>query len=277
MKRALLPLLLFLCYYVPLRAGTPAGTYPDSLNNGRAWLVSGTGIAVYTGGLYFLGQVWYKGEERVPFHTYDDWRGYLQMDKCGHAYAAYWESYAAYEALRWAGVKRSTALIVGGATGFLFQAPIEVFDGLYEGWGFSWPDVAANALGSVLFATQQGLWDEQIIHMKFSYAPSPYRDVLPSSLGETHLESFFLDYNGHTYWLSVNLQRITGANGIPKWLNLALGYSGNGMFGEFDNPARRNAGVKVKPPRRRHERGVGTAVAIPLRSYAVGHEVRRHP
>ena len=95
--------------------------------------------------------------------------------------------------------------------------------------------MAANTLGSVLFMVQEGIWDEQIIAMKFSYSPSPYPRY-HEILGRTQLERFFLDYNGHSYWLSINLNRITGIDKIPPWLNLALGYSANGMIKEFDNP-----------------------------------------
>jgi hypothetical protein len=48
-----------------------------------------------------------------------------------------WKSYIGYHWLRSAGVFRNKALIYGGSLGFVLQAPIEIFDGLYEGWGFS--------------------------------------------------------------------------------------------------------------------------------------------
>lgn len=209
--------------------------YPDSVIDSRIYSVAGIGSSIYIGGLSYLSFVWYKDHQRVPFHFYDDSRGYLQLDKFGHAYAAYWESYSAYQALRWAGVEKKKALIWAGPVGFLFQAPIEVFDGMYEGWGFSWWDIAANTFGSTLFTLQQAFFDEQIILMKFSYSPSgypKYHDIL----GENEFQSFFLDYNGHTHWLSVNINKALGLNFTPKWLNFALGYSANGMIHEFDNP-----------------------------------------
>lgn len=208
---------------------------PDSANHRRLYVVAGAGGGIYAGGLSFLSFVWYKDHERVPFHFYNDGQGYLQMDKFGHAYAAYWESYAAYRALRWAGLSHNQALIWGGPVGFLFQLPIEIFDGLYEGWGFSWCDVGANAFGSALFSAQQAVWGEQKMLMKFTYSPSGYPKY-HHILGETPLESFFLDYNGHTHWLSINLKGVTGLQDLPPWLNVALGYSANGMIKEFENP-----------------------------------------
>ena len=208
---------------------------PDSIINSRLYAVVGTGTSIYVGGLSYLSFVWYKDQERVPFHFYNDGKGYLQMDKFGHAYAAYWESYAAYNALRWAGVDKKRALLWAGPVGFVFQAPIEVFDGLYEGWGFSWWDIAANSFGSALFTAQQAIFDEQIVHMKFSYSPSGYPKY-HHILGENEFQSFFLDYNGHTHWFSASIHRITGIGFVPKWLNFAVGYSANGMIYEFENP-----------------------------------------
>lgn len=210
--------------------------YPDTLSKKRLYTVIATETISYAAGLYFLSNIWYKDHERVPFHWYNDSKGYLQMDKAGHAYSAYRESYSSYYALRWAGVSKKKALLYGAPFGLIFQTPIEIFDGLYEGWGFSWSDMGANAFGSALFIAQEALFDEQVVLMKFSYSPSAYPKYYPSGLGDTPLKSFFMDYNGHTYWLSASLYKITGYEKMPKWLNLAVGYSGNGMIKEFENP-----------------------------------------
>ncbi len=210
-------------------------SFPDSLNKKRFYTVAGSGTTMYVGGLSYLGFVWYKDQERVPFHWYNDGRAYLQMDKAAHAYIAYQESYLAYRALRWTGVEKRKALLWGASAGFLFQLPIEIFDGLYEGWGFSWWDVAANSAGAALFAVQEALWEAQHVVMKISYAPSVY-PTYHHILGENHLERFTLDYNGHTYWFSGNLRSISSIEAIPAWLNLAVGYSANGMIHEYTNP-----------------------------------------
>ncbi len=209
--------------------------YPDSINRKRLYSVTGTELITYTAGMSFLSFVWYRDMERVPFHYYNDLKGYFQMDKVGHAYSAYHESYSAYYALRWAGLDKKKSLIYGGTIGMVFQAPIEIFDGLYEGWGFSWYDIIANNVGSFFFIAQEAIFDEQYILLKFSYSPSGYPKY-HSILGKNEFESFFFDYNGHTYWLSANIENITGIKLFPKWLNLAFGYSGNGMIKEFENP-----------------------------------------
>lgn len=210
--------------------------YPDSLDKNRLKVVIAGEAAIYAAGLSYLGFLWYADKERAPFHWYDDSRGYLQMDKFGHALGAYRESYAAYHALLWAGMDRRKALLIGGPTGLIFQTPIEIFDGMYEGWGFSWSDMAANTFGSALFTVQELIWQEQVVIAKLSYSASEYAKYHPI-LGETWLESLVMDYNGHTQWYSINLAKITGSKKIPPYLNIALGYSGNGMIKEFSNPS----------------------------------------
>jgi hypothetical protein len=234
--RRITPLLCLLLFFFEGFA-QPAFTdhYPDTIIKKRLNTVIATEVSTYAAGLSFLSYYWYRDHQRVPFHFYNDVKGYLQMDKAGHAYSAYHESYSAYYALRWAGVDKRRALIFGAPIGFLFEAPIEIFDGLYEGWGFSWWDILANTTGMALFTTQEIFWEEQIVMMKFSYSPSGYPKY-HEILGETPIENFIFDYNGHTYWLSGNLKRLTGIEKLPAWLNVAIGYSGNGMIKEFSNP-----------------------------------------
>ncbi|MFC6997477.1 DUF2279 domain-containing protein [Rufibacter roseus] len=190
----------------------------------------------YVAGITYLQFVWYRDHERVPFHFYNDTKGYLQIDKLGHVYGAYIESYIGYHWLKSAGVSRKKALLFGGTLGLVLQTPIEVFDGLYEGYGFSWADMAANAVGSGLVIGNELLFQEQLVKYKFSYWESPYAEMAHGYLGDNTLERVFLDYNGHTYWLSAPVKKILpAANPVPEWLNLAAGYSANGMFGEFRN------------------------------------------
>ena len=210
--------------------------YPDSVQNGRLWGVAGGVGGFYVLGNAYLGVIWYKDHNRVPFHTYDDNAGWLQIDKMGHAFGAYHYSAKGYDALRWAGLPHGKALAFGGPLGLVLQTPIEIFDGLYEGYGFSWGDMIANTSGAALFSAQQWFWEDQIVKMKWSYYPSPYPEIYPFYLGQGGFNSVFRDYNAHTYWLSANMNKMVPIEAIPDWLNLAFGYSANGMLREFDNP-----------------------------------------
>jgi len=209
---------------------------PDSLNRNRLRMVIITESALYGGGLLFLNNIWYKNHEAVPFHFYNDWPGWIQVDKAGHMYSAYHQSLKGIEILRWAGVSRKKTIIYGGSLGLLMQTPIEIFDGLYEGYGFSVTDMIANTMGSALVVGQELFWQEQRIRMKFSYHPTKYAKYRPSYFGKSKLTNFFTDYNGHTYWLSANLSKFFPEKKLPEWFNVAFGYGANGMLAEFKNP-----------------------------------------
>ena len=160
-----------------------AQEYPEKLNKRKLACAITTESLLYSTELIYLRFVWYKDHERVPFHFYNDNKGYLQIDKFGHAFGAYFESYIGYHWLRSAGVSRNKSLLYGGTLGFLLQAPIEIFDGIYEGWGFSWGDMLANTSGAALLIGQEALFNDQIIKYKFSMSPSEYvsKPVPPSS------------------------------------------------------------------------------------------------
>jgi hypothetical protein len=159
-------------------------------------VISGVSV-VYLGSMAYLQYVWYRDHERVPFEFYNDLSGYNQIDKFGHIYGAYMESYIGFHSFLWAGVSRKKAVLYGGSLGFFLQLPIEIWDGMYEGWGFSWSDVGANALGSLLFIGQELAFHEQIVKYKFTFSPSPYASQANGYLGEGFNQLFY-DYNGHT-------------------------------------------------------------------------------
>ncbi|MEJ8758472.1 DUF2279 domain-containing protein [Pontibacter sp. H259] len=228
---------LYLLLAVPGVAQVADTTTADTSTVNRRKLIPiiAAETAFYLGGMSYLQFIWYKDHERVPFEFYNDAKGYQQVDKFGHAFGAYVESYIGYKLLRNAGVPKGKALLYGSTLGLVLQTPIEVFDGMYEGWGFSAPDMVANAAGSAFVIGQELLFDEQVAKYKFSFSPSPYYKQANGYLGDTHLESLFLDYNAHTYWLSVPVNKLVLKNKVPDWANVAVGYSAGGMFGEFKN------------------------------------------
>jgi hypothetical protein len=202
----------------------------DSLNKNRVEIVTGAEIGAVTATLFSLGQTWYSDYPKSSFHFIDDNAQWLQMDKAGHLYSSYQMGRFGYEALAWSGVREKDRLIYGGTLGFVFLSAVEVFDGYSAGWGASVGDMAANAGGSALFVGQQLLWKEQRIVPKFSFHTTPYASARPDVLGNSAPEQMLKDYNGQTYWLSVNLKSFVKSGKIPAWLNLAAGYGAEGMI-----------------------------------------------
>ena len=182
------------------------------------------------GALIGLNQLWYKDYKKSDFHFKNDNADWLQMDKAGHAFSAYHIGRFCAEALKWSGASKKSQLLYGSTLGFAFLTTVEVMDGYSAEWGFSWGDVAANASGTVLYVGQELLWEEQRIVPKFSFHRTPYAGARPEVLGSTFSEEILKDYNGQTYWLSINIHSFFKESKIPKWLNLAVGYGGEGMI-----------------------------------------------
>ncbi len=209
----------------------------DSSEVNKKLLTAGIvgGSAAYLGATVFLFHSIYEDDNFEPFHFYNDRLSFLQVDKFQHAFGTYAATYAGYNFLRFAGVNREKSLLYGGTLGFVLAAPKEIFDGFSGGTGFSVFDFTANLIGSALFTGQELIFRDQIMKIKFSFQRSEYSEQSNGYLGENILDGYFDDYNGHTYWLSINANKLMMKNKLPPWLNIAAGYSANGMFGPFEN------------------------------------------
>ncbi len=223
----------------------------DTFDKKRFWTLLGTGATIHTGALLLLNNVWYAQYPRSSFHYFDDHREWMEIDKAGHVLTAYTATKWAYNAIRWSGVKNKNATLIGMTTGMLFQTSLEVLDGFSAEWGFSWSDMLANTSGCALFGFQQVVWEEQRIILKVSntprnYSTAPIRSIdgtKTSSLrerandlyGNNYTQTFFKDYNAVTFWLSFNLNSFNKNGRFPTWLNIAIGYGADNMFGGYNN------------------------------------------
>jgi Predicted periplasmic lipoprotein (DUF2279) len=202
----------------------------DSLNKKRQNAVFISEAALGSAALIGLNQLWYADYPQSDFHFINDNAEWLQMDKLGHLYASYHLGRFGAEVLNWSGASKKNQLIYGAGLGFAFLTAVEVMDGYSAEWGASAGDIIANATGTALYVSQELIWKEQRITPKFSYHKTQYADYRPDVLGSTFSEQILKDYNGQTYWFSVNLYSFSKGSKIPKWLNLALGYGAEGMI-----------------------------------------------
>lgn len=207
----------------------------DTLNTKKRNLVIVSESVLTSAALIGLNQLWYADYEKSSFRFKNDNNDWLQMDKAGHVYSSYHLGRLSAEMLAWSGVSKKNQLIYGAGYGFVFLTAVEVFDGYSAEWGFSWGDVAANATGTALYVSQELLWNEQRIIPKFSFHNTKYANQRPELLGENFNEQILKDYNGQTYWLSANIHSFAKTSKIPKWLNLAVGYSAEGMLSSQKN------------------------------------------
>jgi len=202
-------------------------------------LVAGLNVAAYAGSLVVLNEAWYKGFPRTSFHTFNDSKEWMQVDKTGHAWTAYTVGKYAADIWQWAGLTHKKAVWVGGLSGAGYLTVIEFLDAHSARWGWSWADMGANVLGSGLFISQELAWKEQRIQFKFSAHPRSYDASLKPRtddlFGKSLPEKTLKDYNGQTYWLSFNLRSFLRESDLPAWLNISVGYGAEGMLGGFEN------------------------------------------
>lgn len=219
----------------------------------RFWATTGGIVGGYSAVTVGLAKAWYSQYPRTRLHSFNDWNGWRQMDKMGHAFTTYFESKWVFGLYQWTGVRHHRAACMGAGAGMLFQSTLELLDGFSGGWGFSWGDMGFNTLGAGLFLSQQLAWREQRIRLKMSsHAPRYDRTPLQAInsqatttierraanlFGTSLPEQFFKEYNGQTIWLSVNPASFTRKRPqwLPAWANIAVGYSIENVLGAERN------------------------------------------
>lgn len=182
--------------------------------------------AAYTVSMIGLSSIWYSQYDKQSFHFFNDASEWNQVDKVGHFYSAFQLSAVGSSLLQWSNVPKSKSDKFGALTSFFVMSSIEVLDGFSAGYGASGSDILANALGASFYVGQNLIWNETRIYPKFSFHRTDYAPLRPNTLGSTFPEELIKDYNGQTYWLSVDMDKFIR---FPKWLNLSVGYGANGM------------------------------------------------
>lgn len=224
----------------------------DTLNRKRLNWALGVSATTYTGFSIGLYNAWYKKYPQQSFHFFNDWGEWENLDKYGHFYTSYFQGALCYKGAKWTGLSEDKAILTGLICGTLFQTTIEVMDGFSTEWGWSWSDFGMNNAGLAAFYFQQKKWGEQRIAFKVSSFPQKYTtdQILSVSgmnsisleeradelYGASFAERYLKDYNAQIIWASMNLSSFAGKDTkIPKWLNLALGYGANNMYGGYEN------------------------------------------
>ena len=200
--------------------------HPDSLDIKKVALWGGIG---YSAALGTLGAAWYADQGFENFKFFNDNPEWKQMDKVGHVYGTYHFSRINYAFLSRTQLSNKQAIWWSSGLSSLLFLPIEILDGFSPDFGFSYGDVIANALGSSLFLSQQLVWNEQRIKIKYSFHETSLARLRPNTLGSGLMEEMLKDYNGQSLWLSFDMHSFFKQSRIPKWLNLALGYGAHDM------------------------------------------------
>ena len=188
-------------------------------------------VGTYSLGLVAMNELWYKNYPKSNFHFINDNSSWLQMDKMGHIATSYYSGVNGIKLYRWAGIDDKKAIWIGGLRGTFYNSIIEILDGFSENWGASMGDFASNSFGSFIAISQELYWKEQRILIKYSYSRSDLSYQNSELFGDNFFQRTFKDYNGQTYWISMNINSMFRVDNsqFPDWLNLALGHSAKGM------------------------------------------------
>jgi len=191
-------------------------------------------IAIYAISLLWLSSAWYNSYTR--FHWFNDLFEWEYLDKLGHFFASFHLGLFFYKVFGSSGNLNSSLQKKWICfLGFLLLLPIEILDGFSLNYGASPADLLANGLGSIFC---YGYVSTQFVSgflPKFSFHFTAFSLIRPDMLGATVSQQVLKDYNGQTYWLAIDINKILNIKILPSWLSLAVGYGAEGLMGGHDN------------------------------------------
>ena len=198
--------------------------------------------AVFIGGnaaLYsYFKRAWWSGTRAKHFFFRADWdEDFRDQDKFGHMFGGFQLTRLGDALLRGACASRAHALLWSAAYAAAFQLQIEIYDGMYQKYGFSYADLIANTTGMAFAVAQQKYPRLQAIKPTMSYSRSAAMRNAKNIPGELRPS---LDYSGQTYWFSTDvnallpdaaksywpsLLRVSAGHSITDWVNPKTGAS----------------------------------------------------
>ena len=196
-------------------------------NKKRLIFIGASVTAAYTGSMIGLNEVWYSQSPHQSFRFFNDAAEWRQVDKVGHFYSAFQLASTASRMLQWGKLPSKKSDRIGLVASMVIMSSIEVFDGYSAAYGASASDLAANAAGNLFYLGQSMAWNEVRIYPKFSVHHTALAAVNPNQLGNGWSEEIIKDYNGQTYWLSVDMDKFIR---FPRWLNVCIGYGAQNMI-----------------------------------------------
>jgi hypothetical protein len=208
----------------------PASTCP--LNPTQLNAVRAAVGAAFVGGnaylYHYFKKAWWSGERAPHFFFHADWdQQFRDQDKFGHMLGGYHLARFGHAGLRSACVGEKKAIIWSAAYAAAFQIQIEIFDGQFKKYGFSYADVIANTTGQTFAVLQELHPSLRAIKPTFSYHKT--RALMNTESGKIPGELRpSLDYSGQTYWFSADVNRLLPDAAKPYWpsfIRFSVGHS----------------------------------------------------
>jgi hypothetical protein len=162
---------------------------------------------------HYFKNAWWSGERAPHFFFHADWdQEFRDQDKFGHMLGGYHLARFGYAGLRTACVSEKKAIFWSAAYAAAFQLQIEIFDGQFKKYGFSYADMIANTTGQTLAVMQELHPSLRAIKPTFSYHRTM---ALRNGVGTELRPS--LDYSGQTYWFSADVNRLLPDDAKKYW------------------------------------------------------------
>jgi hypothetical protein len=186
--------------------------------------------AVFVGGnaaLYsYFKRAWWSGARAKHFFFRADWdEDFRDQDKFGHMFGGYHLVRIGDALLRDACASKQHALLWSAIYAAAFQLQIEIWDGMYLKYGFSYADVIANTTGLAFAVAQEKYPALRAIKPTISYSRSAAMRNAKNIPGELRPS---LDYSGQTYWFSTDVNALLPDNAKQYWpafLRVSAGHS----------------------------------------------------
>ena len=203
---------------------------PNQLTAVRAGV--GTAFVGMNAYLYhYFKQAWWSGEKADHFFFHADWdQWFRDQDKFGHMWGGFHLARFGYAGLREACVSDKKAIFWAAAYAAAFQLQIEIFDGMYKKYGFSYADMLANTAGQALEVMQVLHPSWRVVKPTFSYHKTQaLLNTENGTIGGTGDKLRpSLDYSGQTYWMSVDMEHLLPTSAKPYWpsfIRFSVGHS----------------------------------------------------
>ncbi len=173
---------------------------------------------------HYFKKAWWSGERAPHFFFHADWdQDFRDQDKFGHLLGGYHLARFGHASLRAACVGQKKSIIWSAAYAAAFQLQIEIFDGQFKKYGFSYADMIANTTGQTFAVIQELHPSLRAIKPTFSYHET--RALKAGTGGELRPS---IDYAGQTYWFSADMNRLlpeSAARYWPSFIRLSAGHS----------------------------------------------------
>ena len=213
---------------------------PNQVTAARA----GVGTAFVGGNAYlyhYFKKAWWSGERAPHFFFHADWdQEFRDQDKFGHLLGGYHLARIGYAGMREACVGEKKAIFWSAAYAAVFQLQIEIFDGQFKKYGFSYADMIANTTGQALAVMQELHPRLRAIKPTFSYhRTGALKNGVNPELRPT------LDYSGQTYWFSADVNELLPDAAKPYWPSF-IRFSAGHSITDWINPQPPGAAQRAK-------------------------------